>query len=390
MPLGQFFLEVGIVILTLALVGRAAGRLGITPIPFYLIVGIIFNALFHLGEESKEFIHTGGEIGAVLLLFVLGLEYTSQELKDNLKNNKEIGIIDIALNFTPGIIAGALLGLPPMAWILLGGITYLTSSGIASKILSDLGRLGNRETPIILAVCVLEDIVMAFYLPVIAALLLGGTLFAITGNLAIALFAFAAAFFMAMRYGHVISRFMNVNSEEALLLGVLGLVLVVAGIADLLNVSAAIGAFMVGIALSGEVANRARQRIEPLRDLFAAVFFVFFGLNLDLGKVPDVLLPAFLLAVVTSITKFIVGWLGAGRAGVQARGRFRAGATLIARGEFSILIATLGIHVAATLGPLAAVYVLITALIGPVLARFDAKLAPMVDSWFEPRKKMAK
>lgn len=390
MPLGQLFLEIGIVILTLALVGRAAGRLGITPIPFYLIAGIVLRSLFHLGEAPKEFIHTGAEIGAVLLLFILGLEYTSEELKDNLKNNKEIGILDIILNFTPGVIAGALLGLPLMAWILLGGITYLTSSGIASKILSDLGRLGNRETPVILAVCVLEDIVMAFYLPVIAALLIGGTAFVISQNLAVALLAFGIAFFMAMRYGHVLSRFMNVRNDEVLLLGILGLVLVVAGVADLLKVSAAIGAFLVGIALSGEVADRARKQMGPLRDLFAAVFFVFFGLNLDLGKVPEVLVPAFILAIVTSITKFIVGWIGAGRAGVQARGRFRAGATLIARGEFSILIATLGIGIAAKLGPLAAVYVLITALIGPILARFDAQLAPMVSAWFDRKKAASK
>ncbi|MFD1730603.1 cation:proton antiporter [Deinococcus malanensis] len=177
---------------------------------------------------------------------------------------------------------------------------------------------------------------------------------------------------------------MNVESDEALLLGVLGLVLLVAGIADLLKVSAAIGAFLVGIALSGEVADRARHQVEPLRNLFAAVFFVFFGLQLNLSSVPGVLLPATLLALVTSVTKFIVGWRGAARAGVQARGRFRAGTTLIPRGEFSILIAGLGLGIAPSLGPLAAVYVLLTAMIGPVLTRFDAQLVPLLD-----RKKQA-
>ncbi len=91
------------------------------------------------------------------------------------------------------------------------------------------------------------------------------------------------AFFLAMRYGDTLSRVMNVDSDEALLLGVLGLVLIVAGAADLLKVSAAIGAFLVGIALSGPVAERARHQIEPLRDLFAAVFFVLFGLQLVFG-----------------------------------------------------------------------------------------------------------
>ncbi|GGK14574.1 potassium transporter [Deinococcus malanensis] len=384
MPLGQLFLELGAVILALALVGRAAGRLGITPIPLYLLAGIGLGALFHLGDAPEEFIHTGAEIGAVLLLFTLGLEYTSQELRDNLQTHRRMGLLDLALNFTPGVVAGVLLGFTPLASVLLGGVTYLTSSGIASKILADLGRLGNRETPVILAVCVLEDVVMAAYLPVVAALLIGGTLVAIGVNLMVALGAFALAFFLALKYGHVLSRFMNVESDEALLLGVLGLVLLVAGIADLLKVSAAIGAFLVGIALSGEVADRARHQVEPLRNLFAAVFFVFFGLQLNLSSVPGVLLPATLLALVTSVTKFIVGWRGAARAGVQARGRFRAGTTLIPRGEFSILIAGLGLGIAPSLGPLAAVYVLLTAMIGPVLTRFDAQLVPLLD-----RKKQA-
>ncbi|MFK7603498.1 cation:proton antiporter [Deinococcus sp. SM5_A1] len=379
MELGQLFLELGGVIFLLALVGRAAGRLGITPIPLYLLAGIGLGAFMSLGNAPEEFIHTGAEIGAVLLLFTLGLEYTSEELSDNMKANRQIGIIDLALNFTPGLIAGFLLGFAPMAAVLLGGVTYLTSSGIASKILRDLGRLGNRETPVILAVCVIEDVVMAAYLPVVAALLIGGTLVAVGVNLLVALAAFGLAFFLALRYGHVLSRVMNVPSDEALLLGVLGLVLVVAGVADQLKVSAAIGAFLVGIALSGEVADRARRQIEPLRDLFAAVFFVFFGLQLNLAEVPPVLLPAVLLTLITGATKFAVGWIGAGRAGVQIRGRFRAGTTLIPRGEFSILIAGLGLGLAPSLGPLAAVYVLLTAILGPVLSRFDAQLAPLLD-----------
>ncbi|AIZ44950.1 potassium transporter [Deinococcus radiopugnans] len=379
MELGQLFLELGGVIMLLALVGRAAGRLGITPIPLYLLAGIGLGAFMSLGNAPEEFIHTGAEIGAVLLLFTLGLEYTSEELSGNLKANRQIGLLDLALNFTPGLIAGVLLGFTPLAAVLLGGVTYLTSSGIASKILRDFGRLGNRETPLILAVCVIEDVVMAAYLPVVAALLIGGTLVAIGMNLLVALAAFGLAFFLALRYGHVLSRVMNVPSDEALLLGVLGLVLVVAGVADQLKVSAAIGAFLVGIALSGEVADRARRQMEPLRDLFAAVFFVFFGLQLNLAQVPAVLLPAVLLTVVTGATKFAVGWIGAARAGVQIRGRFRAGTTLIPRGEFSILIAGLGLGLAPSLGPLAAVYVLLTAILGPVLSRFDAQLAPLLD-----------
>ena len=108
---------------------------------------------------------------------------------------------------------------------------------------------------------------------------------------------------VAIRYGHLISAALSAKDPEALLLGVLGLTLLVAGVAAKLQVSAAVGAFLVGIALSGPVAHHATQLLSPLRDLFAAVFFVFFGLVTDPRDMPPVLLPALALAVVTMGTK---------------------------------------------------------------------------------------
>ncbi len=156
-----------------------------------------------------------------------------------------------------------------------------------------------------------------------------------------------------------------------LLLTVLGLVLLVAGVAERVGVSAAVGAFLVGIALSGTVAERAGSLIAPLRDLFAAVFFVLFAMSIDLGQLPDVIVPAVALAVVTAGTKMATGWYAARQAGVGNRGRMRAGAALIARGEFSIVIAGIAVAggVIAQLGPLVAVYVLLLALVGPLVAR---------------------
>ncbi|MFC6616735.1 cation:proton antiporter [Deinococcus radiophilus] len=194
MSLGELFLQIGVVILALAFMGRFAGRIGLTPIPLYLIAGLGLGQLMHLEGAAQSFVHIGAEIGAVLLLFMLGLEYTSRELEDNLRANRRIGLLDLALNFTPGVLAGVLLGFPPLATLLMGGVTYLSSSGIVSKVLADLGRFGNRETPVVLAVCVLEDVAMAFYLPVVAALLIGGTALQIGGNLLLALGAFGLTF----------------------------------------------------------------------------------------------------------------------------------------------------------------------------------------------------
>jgi CPA2 family monovalent cation:H+ antiporter-2 len=176
----------------------------------------------------------------------------------------------------------------------------------------------------------------------------------------------------ALRFGHHLTRVLHAESNEALLLGVLGTTLLVAGLAQQLNVSSAVGAFLVGIALSGPLQERASALVEPLRDLFAAVFFVLFGFSIDPSKLPPVLPYAAALALVTALTKVVTGRYAAARAGVGRRGQLRAGTALIARGEFSIVIAgfALANHVEADLVPLAGAYVLMLAVAGPIITRF--------------------
>ncbi len=145
--------------------------------------------------------------------------------------------------------------------------------------------------------------------------------------------------------------------------------------------SAGVGAFLVGIALSGRVAHSARALLTPLRDLFAAAFFVFFGLQTDPTSIVGVLWVAVLLALVTGSTKFTTGWLAARKAGVGKHGRFRAGIALIARGEFSIVIAGLAVSAGfePEIAPLAAAYVLVLAIAGPLLMRMER-----IPSWRKP------
>ena len=146
----------------------------------------------------------------------------------------------------------------------------------------------------------------------------------------------------------------------------------VAGFAAAMQVSAAVGAFLLGIAISGATATNATRRREPLRDLFAAIFFVVFGLNTDPATIPPVLGYALLLAAITAATKVATGWWAAKRQGVGKLGRARAGAALIARGEFSIVIAGLAVASGAItdeLAALATAYVLLMAILGPIAAR---------------------
>ncbi|MEU9794385.1 cation:proton antiporter [Streptomyces sparsogenes] len=373
-----FLIEFGAVLLGLGLLGRLAGRLQFSPIPLYLLAGLAFGegGLLPLGA-SEEFVAIGAEIGVILLLLMLGLEYTASDLVSNLRTQYPAGLVDAALNALPGAVMALLLGWGPVAAVVLAGVTWISSSGVIAKVLGDLGRLGNRETPVILSILVLEDLAMAVYLPIITALLAGVSVAAGSVTLAIALGVAGLVLFLAVRYGRVISRFVSSDDPEKLLLVVLGLTLLVAGLAQQLQVSAAVGAFLVGIALSGEVAEGAHNLLSPLRDLFAAVFFVFFGLHTDPASIPPVLLPALALAVVTACTKIATGYWAAKRAGISVKGRWRAGGTLVARGEFSIVIAGLAVTagIEPSLGPLATAYVLILVILGPLTARYTQPLA---------------
>lgn len=365
-------IEVGGLLLGLSLLGRLAARFGISPIPLYLVAGLAFGTggLFPL-RASDEFFVIGAEIGVILLLAMLGLEYSAQELVDNLKRSKAAGAWDAILNALPGALFALILGWGPVAVVAMAGVTWVSSSGVIAKVLRDLGRLGNRETPTILAILVLEDLAMAFYLPVLSTLVIGAALMEGAVSLAVAVGAVLVILYLALRHGTKISRIFSAEHAESLLLGVLGLTMLVAGLAATVNVSTAVGAFLVGIAISGPIAHVAARALTPLRDLFAAIFFVFFGLSTNPGHMLPVLLPAAILAIVTIGTKVLTGYLAAKRVGIAVPGRWRTGLSLTPRGEFSIVIAGLAIGsgVEPQLAAVATAYVLITVIVGPFLAR---------------------
>lgn len=365
-------IELGAAIVGLALLTRLAHRFGFSSIPLYLLGGLAFGngGLLPL-NFSEQFVHVGAEIGVILLLFMLGLEYTGDQLRDNLQSGFPAGLIDLLLNFPPGFIVGLLLGWGWLAALLLGGVTYISSSGIAARVLAELRRLDDPETPMVLSILVLEDLAMAIYLPLVAVLLIGQGFRAGVISVAIALTTVVVVLVAAIRYGRTISRVLAHQSDEVVLLSTFGIVLLVAGIAQRLQVSAAVGAFLVGVALSGPLAKQTHRLLAPLRDLFAALFFLFFGLEIDPASLPPVLWQAAVLAVITGMTKLMTGWWAVRRAkGVSASG-WRAGAALVAHGEFSLVIAGLGVDAGlnSRLGPFTAAYVLMLAITGPVVAR---------------------
>jgi CPA2 family monovalent cation:H+ antiporter-2 len=240
--------------------------------------------------------------------------------------------------------------------------------------------------PTILGVLVIEDLAMALYLPLLTALLAGNGLGGIALAVVIAVGTVICVLIIATRFGVQITALISAKDAEALLLTVLGLTVLVAGIAQQLQVSAAVGAFLVGIALSGTVAHTAAELLAPLRDLFAAAFFVFFGLSTAPHSLVSVLALGLLLAVVSSATKVLTGYVAARRAGIHRRGRWRAGVALIPRGEFSVVMAALAVTAGAhsKLAPLTACYVLLTIIIAAVVQHLPDHLIPRTEAGHTP------
>nr|WP_275585426.1 cation:proton antiporter [Blastococcus saxobsidens] len=363
--------------LGLSLLGLLARRLGLSPVPFILLAAL---ALGEGGlvpvENAAPFLEAAAEIGVVLLLLTLGLEFSATELFASFRRHAPSGLVDLVLNGPPGFVAGLLLGLPWQGALALGGVTYISSSGIVARLLGDLGRLANRETPAVLSVLVLEDLAMALFLPLLVVALAGDGPAQAAGGIALAVGAVLLVLLAAQRHGHRLGRLLSHDDDEQVMLRLIGLTLLVAGAAQAMGASAAVGAFLVGLALPASFAERARAILGPLRDLFAATFFVAFGLATDPGAILPVLPAALALAAVTTVTKIATGWFAARRDGVAVPGRLRAGTALVARGEFSIVIAGLAVTAGLpAVGPVATGYVLVLAVTGPVLTRFVEPLS---------------
>lgn len=375
--LGLVLLELGVILVGVSALGTIARRFGLSPIPFYLLAGLAF------GEggvapvsASGGFVDIAAEIGVLLLLLTLGLEFSPEELSGSLARHRRSGLVDLLLNALPGGLIALLFGMPWPAALAVAGLTWISSSGIVAQLLDDLNRLGNRETPAILSVLVLEDLAMAIYLPILLVVLSGGGLAQAALGIALAAGAVALALLAATRASRRIGDLLHHDADEQIMLRVLGVTLLVAASTHALGASAAVGAFLVGIAIPGALAERARSILRPQRDLFAAIFFVSFGLSTNPRDLTSSLGIALMLAVVGTGTKIATGWYAAGRDGIQPKGRLRAGLTLVPRGEFSIVIAGLaGSSGYAEVALVATAYVLILAVVGPILAKVSDALS---------------
>ena len=363
--------ELGSVLIGLGIAALIATRIRLSVVPIFLLAGLFFGegGIVAL-DVSDDFLDLGAQWGAILLLLLLGLEYSAQELFDSVKARRSLGFIDIVLNFLPGFAIGFLLGWGAPGALALGGITYVSSSGIASQFIKDSRLEGNESTKRAVSVLVIEDLVLAPYLPVLSAIL--ASLGVLSGliSISIALVITGVALLIGARGFHIPHAPLIMGDSATLLLTVFGSALVASGVATYFGFSGAVAAFLVGLLLTGDVAIVARVRLAPLRDIFAAIFFLFFGLSTDPADIPGVLIPALVLTFLGVGSKYFTAWWAVKDLS-EKNAQWRAAALLIPRGEFSIVIAGLAATsaFAVELQALTLTYVILTTLVSSIIIR---------------------
>ncbi|CEH28276.1 potassium transporter [Aneurinibacillus migulanus] len=387
--------EVGTALVLVAIAAVIAGRLKFSIIPFLIILGMlvgphaptigIINLKF---IESAEIIEFLGRIGVLFLLFYLGLEFSVGKL---IKSGRSIaigGTIYVLMNFALGLAYGFLTGFPLYETLIIAGMVSVSSSAIVAKVLVDLRRTGNSETELILGIILFDDIFLAVFLSIMSGLLLGGAT-SIGGTILSVLISigYMMLFFVIARKGSpVLNRLLNIASDEIFIIVVFAALFFIAGFSETIHVAEAIGALLFGLALSEtEHSKRIEKLVIPFRDFFGALFFFSFGLSIDPLSLGNTLWLTLGVVALTILGNFVAGMIAGRRSGLSHKASVNIGLTIVSRGEFSIIVANLGIAggLMPILKPFSALYVLILAILGPLLTKESKRIYNVLNKVFK-------
>jgi len=383
-PMGDELIALGGAFLAAGVVARFGRHIGLPTIPLFMLAGIVFGPHtpgVALVEDPRD-LALLASLGLVLLLFYLGLEFTLSDLIGGGRRLVAAGSIYLVLNIGGGLAFGFALGWGGREALVIAGALAFSSSAIVTKLLVELRRLANPETRLILGIIVVEDLCVALYLAILQPVLSGIQGIAPTLTSFGKAFAFLVILGAIARWGaRVVSRLVSSDDDELFTVCFVGLAVLVAGVADELGVSEAIGAFMIGVVLAGSPsAERIKRLVLPLRDAFAAVFFFAFGLSINVGDVASVAGPIGAAVMLSLVLNVAAGLAAARLYGLRAEPATNVGFTILARGEFSLILAAMatGSGLDGRLSPFVAGYVLVLAIAGPLLTSRTASIARRV------------
>lgn len=394
-------LEVGVLFAAVALVGLFANRLNQSVIPFYIVTGMLLSPfiagrLAPYAIEETGFIELGAELGIVFLLLFLGLEFNLDRLLESKDRITKVGTVDLVINFGIGFIFGYVLFQSLLPAFIVAGVVYISSSAVITKSLIDLGWIANDEANPMLGTLVFEDLVIAVYLVIASAFVIGGgDVDEAAYSIGVAI-GFILGLALLVHFGTAFFQWwLETDSNEFFVLRAISITVLVAGAALALGVSEAVAAFFIGMAFSSTDHVRELERLlEPIRDTFAAVFFFWIGLVTDpllLGGVVGLIAIG---VVVTTPTKLVSGYLGGRIYDLDARRSTRVALGMTTRGEFSLIIGTLALSgagttltadTAQTMYAFAVGYVLVMSVLGTMLMQYSDRIESAVLPHLEDR-----
>lgn len=362
--------DLAIIFAVLFLAAAVARRLSQSVVPFYIAAGVALQPLI----REPEIVQVFALLGVGVLLFVIGLEFSLAFLTRNAGPLIRAGLWDLGINYGLGLAAGLAIGLPWLAACFFAGAFYITSSVIVAKSIMDEGLAANAETPAALGILVFEDLSIALFLAVMAGVAAAGsvTLAPIASGIARSV-AFAGGLLLLAHVGRrPLGRWLRRADDEHLVIFLFFWLIAAAAAAHALELSEAVGAFLAGLVVAEtDEKPRVERILVPYQQLFAALFFVAFGLMIDLGELRSVWALGLGLALLGLVGKVLAGWVIGWRQGMRAATRLRLGFLLAPRGEFSIVVVgaavALAVPAAERLPALVAIYVLALSLVGPLL-----------------------
>ncbi|WP_435168937.1 cation:proton antiporter [Paenibacillus glycanilyticus] len=390
----HIILEVGLAIALIAVAGLLSAKIRFSVIPFYILIGMAVGPhsveFWHFDFrfiESAPLIEFMGRLGVLFLLFYLGLEFSVGRL---IKSGRSIavgGTIYIAINFTLGLLFGWLSGFPFQETLVIAGITTISSSAIVAKVLVDLKRTANPETEMILGIIMFEDVFLAVYISILSGLILSGStsIGGILLSTVIALVFMLALLNLGRKAAPMLNKLLNIRSNELFALVIFAGLFLVAGLSETIHVAEAIGALLFGLVLAEtEHMKRIEKLILPFRDFFGAVFFFSFGLTIDPTALGGAVWLSLAAVAVTLIGNLTAGMLAGRSAGLSPKASVNIGLTIVSRGEFSIIMANMAKAGAlmAVIQPFAALYVLILAILGPLLTKENKLIYHLLNRLF--------
>ena len=384
--IGQFLLDFSIIMIVAGAMAMLSYRFKQPMVIGYIGAGMIigphtppFSLIFNL-----DILNLFAEIGIVLLLFVVGTEFPIEKLRKIGRKAFLIALSEASGTFVAGYVVGqSVLGFPFFDSLFLALAISVTSTVIVMRVLEELGMIKDESSVLILGVAIIEDIIVISMLAILQSVgSIGGLSFADVGiSVAITLAFIAGVLGVGSKIvPRLVDYVSRTNQHDVLVVVILALVFGLSFIAYQLGISVAAGAFFAGVLIAESKSHSvSRVLATPIRDMFAALFFVSVGALMDISILPLFIVPALILIAVSLIAKFLTVYLAAKSQGFSKLTSLRAGIGLSSSGgELALVVAKGGADIGVTssfLLPMVGAMTIITTFISPYIIKFGWKFA---------------